>query len=336
MKTLKPTLAALLAVALALGASACSNSKKEKAFDNSEKSEAELKAEAAALYRLARKDLESAQWQSAIAYYDDLSRRYPFTDFATQGELERLYALYRNSDSDKALASADKFMREHPRNGSIDYVLYLKGIVEFYRDPSFSSMFGVASYLGDVSADRRAFDNFSLLIQRYPDSKYRGDARERMVFLRNKIAMHELSVVEYYIKRGAYIAAARRAELMIAQYPGAPATYKALDFMEAAYREVGLNQQAEDAARMRAGQKAAAAVPVTVTGETEKAPWWKRLTGGGSDAEAAAPAAPAAPAALGPASAPAAAVPAATPEPAPAPATAPEATPAPAPAAAAP
>lgn len=285
MKNYPRFLAAALTVALALGVTACSNEKKKgPAFDTSEKSEAQLKAEAAALYRLARKDLDSSQWQSAIGYYEDLSKRYPFTEIATQGEIERIYALYRNSDSDRALSAADKFMREHPRNGHIDYVLYLKGVTEFYRDPSFSSMLGVQSYLGDVSADRRAFDNFSMLIQRFPDSRYRSDARERMVYLRNKIALHEVGVVRFYVKRGAYIAAAKRAEQVIAQYPGAPATFEALELMETAYRRAGLNDQADDAARLLAGQPNPGAAVLDLGG-TEKAPWWKRLLGGGDNSE---------------------------------------------------
>ncbi|EIT68850.1 outer membrane protein assembly factor BamD [Hydrocarboniphaga effusa] len=285
MKNYQRSLAAALVVALALGVTACSNEKKKgPAFDTSEKSEAQLKAEAAALYRLARKDLDSSQWQSAIAYYEDLSKRYPFTEIATQGEIERIYALYRNSDSDRALSAADKFMREHPRNGHIDYVLYLKGLTEFYRDPSFSSMLGVQSYLGDVSADSRAFDNFSMLIQRFPDSRYRSDARERMVYLRNKIALHEVGVVRFYVKRGAYIAAAKRAEQVIAQYPGAPATFEALELMESAYRRAGLNEQADDAARLLAGQPNPGAAVLDLGG-TEKAPWWKRLLGGSDNAD---------------------------------------------------
>ena len=285
MKNYQRSLAAALVVALALGVTACSNAKKKgPAFDNSEKSEAQLKAEAAALYRLARKDLDSSQWQSAIGYYDDLSKRYPFTEIATQGEIERIYALYRNSNNDTALSAADKFMREHPRNGNIDYVLYLKGLTEFYRDPSFSSMLGVQSYLGDVSSDRRAFDNFTMLIQRFPDSRYRSDARERMVYLRNKIALHEVGVVRFYVKRGAFIAAAKRAEQVIAQYPGAPATFEAVELMETAYRRAGLNEQADDAARLLAGQPNPGAAVLDLSG-SEKAPWWKRMFGGSDNSE---------------------------------------------------
>ncbi len=289
MKKYQRPLAVALMVALVMSVAACSSNKKKGGpIDNGEKSEAQLKAEAALLYKVARRDMDSAEYQSAIAYYDQLSTRYPFTEIATQGEIEKVYALYRNMESDKALAAADRFMRDHPRNPSIDYVLYIKGLTSFYRDPSFSSMLGVSSYLGDVTSDRRAYDDFAMLLQRFPDSRFAGDARERMVFLRNKIALHELSVVKYYVKRGAAIAAAKRAEQIIAQYPGSPATYEALELMEASYRKAGLTQQADDAARVLAGQPAAAR-------ESQLAPstpWYKRLLPGKDEpAEVAPPAA---------------------------------------------
>jgi outer membrane protein assembly factor BamD len=194
------------------------------------------------LYKLARKSLDQSDFSDAAERYDQLSKRYPFTDYATQGEIERIYALYRSYDSDKALTAADRFMREHPRNPSIDYVQYLKGLANFNREASFSSMLGVSSAKGDVTNHRRAFDDFALLLQKYPSSRYIGDARKRMIYLRNIIAEHELGVVEfYYEQRGAYLAAAKRAEQIVAQYPGAPASYRALDLMEKSYRKAGLN-----------------------------------------------------------------------------------------------
>jgi outer membrane protein assembly factor BamD len=262
MMNFQRLLAAALAAALVLTSAACSNSKKkDDAFTGPEKSEAQLRAEAAALYKLARKSLDQSDFSDAAERYDQLSKRYPFTDYATQGEIEKTYALYRGYDADKALTAADKFIREHPRNASIDYVQYLKGLTNFNREASFSSMLGVSSAKGDVTNYRRSFDDFALLLQKYPTSRYVGDARQRMIYLRNILAEHELGVVEfYYSSRGAYLAAAKRAEQIVAQYPGAPASYRALDLMEKSYRKAGLNQQADDAARILAAQPSEASL----------------------------------------------------------------------------
>src|SRR3546814_6576324 len=87
----------------------------------------------------------------------------------------------------------------------------------------------------DISNLRRSFDDFQVLIQKYPTSRYIGDARLRMIDLRNRMADHEMTVVRYYMRRGAYIAAAKRAEQIVAEYPGSPITVEALGALEKAY-----------------------------------------------------------------------------------------------------
>src|SRR5690606_37219149 len=99
---------------------------------------------------------------------------------------------------------------------------------------------------------RRSFDDFGLLVHRYPDSPYVADARARMIHLRNRLAQHELTIVDYYMRRGAYVAAAKRAEQIVMQYPGAPAALNALVSLEQSYEALGLETQAADARKLRA------------------------------------------------------------------------------------
>ncbi|MGH8519537.1 MAG: outer membrane protein assembly factor BamD, partial [Panacagrimonas sp.] len=106
----------------------------------------------------------------------------------------------------------------------------------------------------DVTSQRRAFDDFALLIQKYPGSKYTGDAYARMIYIRNRLASHELNVVDFYVRRGAYVAAAKRAEQIIALYPGTPASYRALEMLVDCYELAGLKQQSEDARKLLAAQ----------------------------------------------------------------------------------
>lgn len=208
------------------------------------------------LYRRARATLDSSDFPTAIENYDQLSTRYPFSDYATQGELERIYALYRSFEPDRALSSADRFLREHPRHPAVDYIHYVKGLVNFDRDEAALNLLPSDESKSDVTSQRRAFDDFALLIQKFPGSKYNGDAHARMVYIRNRLATHELHVVDFYVRRGAYVAAAKRAEQVIAQYPGTPASYRALTHLVECYELAGLKQQAEDARRLLAAQDA--------------------------------------------------------------------------------
>jgi len=216
------------------------------------KSERELRLEAEGLYKLARKSLDSSDFQGALERYGAIQLRYPFTDYATQAQLESIYAKFRSFDPDGALSTADRFLKEHPRHPAVDYVYYLKGLTNFQRGESLLEGL-VESHQQDVGHARRAFDDFSVLAQRFPRSRYVGDARLRMIHLRNRIAAHELAIVKFYVRRGAYIAAARRAEQIIVDYPGAPATAEALALLEASYRDAGLATPAEEVRKLREG-----------------------------------------------------------------------------------
>ncbi len=246
-------LAAVVALAAAVGA--CSSDPDRPAPNNPFRTEQtsirEQRLQAAELYRLARGSLDSSDFAGALQRYTQLTLRYPFTEYAVQAQVERIYALYRNYQPEEALAAADRFLRDYPRHEQAAYVQYVKGLVNFDRDRGMAESFGFDTTRRDTSSLRRAFDDFSVLIQRYPQSPYVADARSRMIYLRNRIARHELTIVEYYIRRGAHVAAAKRAEQIVAQYPGAPATLEALDLLEQSYTALGLGDQAADARKLR-------------------------------------------------------------------------------------
>jgi outer membrane protein assembly factor BamD len=250
----------LLPAAIALLVGACSSDPSKlpatNPFHPEQQSAREQKLEAAQLYKLARAALDASDFSAAIQRYGQIATRYPFTDYAIQAQMEKIYALYRNFQQDEALTDAERFLREHPRHPSADYVQYLKGLANFDREQGLAGFIGMDTARQDVSYSRKSFDDFSLLVQKYPTSKYAGDARTRMVFLRNRIAAHEMFVVTYYMRRGAYVAAAKRAEQIVEQYPGAPASLEALRSMERAYREMGLTDQAADASKLLAAQEA--------------------------------------------------------------------------------
>jgi outer membrane protein assembly factor BamD len=216
-------------------------------------SDAELHAQADKLYRRAHEAVLASEWTPAGERLDKLVAAYPFSDYATQAEMEKIWVGYKGGQPDEALSDADRFLRAHPRTPQAEYVQYLKGIISFSRGESILDVIGInQSPRKDVSNERRSYDDFALLVQRYPNSKYAGDARRRMIFLRDRIAAHDLTVAQYYLRRGAFIAAALRAQNVVAEYPGAPATKQALAIMETSFRQAGLKEQADDAATILA------------------------------------------------------------------------------------
>ncbi|SEQ05820.1 Beta-barrel assembly machine subunit BamD [Solimonas aquatica] len=245
----------MAAAVLLIGLSACKSNPDKlppgNPFKPDELGLREQKLQAAALYKSAREALDSSDFGTAAKRYETLATKFPFTDYAIQGQMEKVYAEYRAYQPDEALTDAEHFLRDYPRHPRADYVQYLKGLINFDRDRGLEASLGFSTDKRDVTNLRRSFDDFSTLVQKYPKSVYVGDARQRMIALRNQIARHEETIVDYYIRRGAWIAAAKRAEQIVAQYPGAPVIIESLAQLERAYQELGLKDQADDARRLR-------------------------------------------------------------------------------------
>lgn len=179
------------------------------------------------LYERARRSLDSQDYENAIKLYEALAARFPFSEQARQARLDLIYAYYRNRESESALDAADQFIRENPTHPRIDYAWYLKGLVDFERTPNaLERLFRVDLSERPPQTARKAFNAFRTVVEQFPKSEYAHDARRRMVHLRNRLADYEVYVARYYLKRGAYVAAAQRAKQAIEQYDGAPAIRK--------------------------------------------------------------------------------------------------------------
>lgn len=199
----------------------------------------------------AKKSMESGNYEKAIKLYESLEARYPFGDFSAQTQIDIAYAYYKNDDPDNALAAADRFIKINPRSPGIDYAYYLKGLVNYNRGFGFLDRFlPTDSSQRDPASAREAYDNFADLIRRFPNSKYIADARERMTALRNNLAMHEIHVARYYMKRKAYLAAVNRASTVIEKYDRTPAVPYALQILQEAYTRLERPELANDAARV--------------------------------------------------------------------------------------
>jgi len=203
------------------------------------------------LYAEAKDELASGNYAQAIKYLQKLESRYPFGRWAQQAQLELIYAHYKDNERALALAAADRFVRLHPNHPALDYVHYMKGLINF-NDQS-----GLLANLGgqdlserDLAAARDAFDAFGVVVRQYPESKYAADSRDRMAYLVNAMAAGEVHIARYYFERGAYIAAANRAQSAVRQYERTPAIEEALYIMYRAYDELGMDELRDNAKRV--------------------------------------------------------------------------------------
>src|SRR5690349_16568394 len=176
------------------------------------------------IYGEAKDAQAERNWQKAIKLLEKLEARYPYGRYAQQAQLEVAYCQYKDQERASAIAAADRFIKLYPNHPNVDYAWYLKGLINFYE------LSGALSWLTtpdmsdrDPKAARDAFAAFKEVVTRFPDSIYAEDSHARMRFLVNALASNEVQVANYYMKRGAFIAAANRAQYAIQHYPQAPA-----------------------------------------------------------------------------------------------------------------
>lgn len=203
------------------------------------------------LYSEAKEALDGGQYDLAIKRYETLEARFPYGRYSQQGQLEIAYAYYRQNEQASAVAATDRFIKLHPNHSGVDYAHYLKGLVYFNED---LGLLGKVSRQDRTERDPKSaqdsFDAFKELVQRFPDSKYTPDALARMKYLVNALASHEVHVARYYMRRGAYVAAANRAQYALKNYPQAPAQEEALLIMIQAYDMLGMPDLRNDAERI--------------------------------------------------------------------------------------
>jgi outer membrane protein assembly factor BamD len=201
--------------------------------------------------REAKTAVEAGNYEKAIKLYEALESRYPFGDESAQTQLDIAYAYYKNNDPDSAIAAVERFIKTNPRSPSVDYAYYLKGLVNYNRGIGFIDRFLPTDISQrDPGSARDAYENFADLIRRFPESKYVPDARQRMIALKNNLAMHEVHVARFCMKRKAYIAAANRASNVIEKYQRTPAVPYALQIMQEAYTKLDLPELAKDVAKV--------------------------------------------------------------------------------------
>ena len=203
------------------------------------------------LYSDAKDDLDAGSWDRAAKSFERVEGRAAGTLLAQQAMLERAYALYRSGERTESLAVLDRFLKLHPSSPAYDYALYMRGVVNFNDDLGlFGSIARQDLSERDQKASREAYLSFRQLVDQFPDSRYAPDARQRLNYIVNALANNEVHVARYYYRRGAYVAAANRAQQAVQEFQQSPATEEALYILMMSYDRLGLPQLRDDAERV--------------------------------------------------------------------------------------
>jgi outer membrane protein assembly factor BamD len=262
---MKRSLLALLAATLFLGGCGLLPTEKDETVGWS----------AQKLYGAAKEAMDDKTYDKAIKYLEKLTARYPYGRYAQQAQLDVAYAYWKNFERAPAIAAADRFIKLYPNHDNVDYAYYLKGLVNFNENSGIFSMLESPDMSErDAKGTRESFESFKELINRFPDSKYTPDAQARMRYLVNLLAQYEVHVARYYMKRGAFVAAANRAQYAVKTYPQAPALEEAVFIMVKAYDALGMTDLRDSADRVMRTNFPQSRY-LSGKGVDRSAPWWK-------------------------------------------------------------
>jgi outer membrane protein assembly factor BamD len=226
-----------------------------------------------AIYRKGTEKMLDKDYEKSIGYFKKLESRYPHGIYATQAQLETAYAYYKKQEPVLAIAAADRFIKLHPNHQNVDYAYYLKGLAIFSDRGIIEKLTKQQVSDRDPRALRDSFMTFKDLVTRYPKSRYAKDATQRMVYLANSLADHELHVARYYMKRQAYLAAVNRTKYVLENYPGSPDIEEALVIQISAYDLLGLDDLKNDTLRvLKTNYPQSAMLGKTAA---EERIWWK-------------------------------------------------------------
>jgi outer membrane protein assembly factor BamD len=227
------------------------------------------------LYAEAKEEQANGSYTQAIKLYETLEGRAAGTVLAQQAQLNRAHTLWRLNDRPQAMAVVDRFIKQHPTSPALDYALYLQGLINFNDD------LGLLSSLSrqdlserDQQASRDAYQSFKQLTERFPQSNYAEDAKARMNYIVNALARYEVHVASYYFRRGAYLAAANRAQQTVQEFQKSPAAEDALFIMVKSYDKLGLTELKDSAERVLRQNFPNSKLKMDTLGVREKK-WWQ-------------------------------------------------------------
>ncbi|MFZ4874306.1 outer membrane protein assembly factor BamD [Janthinobacterium sp. Mn2066] len=227
------------------------------------------------LYSEAREEMSGQHYETAIGLFQKLEANYPFGNYALQAQMEIAYAYYKSGDQAQALAAVERFIKLHPNHANVDYMYYLRGLISFNDQLSFLNfLYEQDPTERDPKATREAFAAFKQLVDKFPNSKYTPDALARMHYLIDAMAKYEVHVARYYYRRGAYLAAANRAQGTISDFSASPAIEEALFIMYRSYDKLGMTDLRDDTLRVLTKNYPQTAF-LSPEGVNKERRWWK-------------------------------------------------------------
>jgi outer membrane protein assembly factor BamD len=188
------------------------------------------------LYNQAMKDIETTNYSKAIVGFEDISRLYPYSEWALRSEVMAAYSAYRSGKYEDALSNIDRFVKQYPNNSNTPYAFYLRAMC--YYDQ-----------ITDVGRDQKITmqtqQALNELIKRFPDSDYARDAKIKLDLVIDHLAGKEMKIGRYYYNKQEYLAGINRFRGVVEKYQTTTHTPEALHRLVEGYMKLGVVEQAK-------------------------------------------------------------------------------------------
>jgi len=192
------------------------------------------------LYKAAFDLYEQGDWSRSIELFKKVETRYSFSEWAPRATLMIMYIYYEAGESIKALEYANKFKKTNPRNKNINYVDFIIALTFYER-------INVVSR--DQTNTRAALKQFQSILKKYPNSIYAEESKYKIDLINEQLAGNEMYIGRYYMKKGKWIAAIKRFQIVINQYDTTIFSKEALHrLVEIYYRLGNINEAKKYAA----------------------------------------------------------------------------------------
>ena len=224
-----------------LGLGGCDQIASLNPFDTAEKYEMKITPDIPAerIYDQGLGRLKNGDHEGATKKFSDLSRNYPYSEWARRGLIMEAFASYEGQKWDEAINASKSYISKYPTSKDAAYAQYLYAMSNYNQIPDTSR---------DQERSEKALAAFQELVQKWPNSEYAGDARYRIQIARDQLAGNYMEVGRFYLERRNYTAAINRFREVVAKYQTTRHVEEALERLTESYMALGITGEAQTAA----------------------------------------------------------------------------------------
>ena len=186
------------------------------------------------IYLMAKKSFDNKNYQISKEKFLKLKKLYPLSNEAIQAEIMIGFIDYVVMDYESALLQFDKIINRYPSLKNMDYVYYMKAMCNYEQ---------ITHHELDGKYNELAIENFNQVINRFPDSQYAKDSRQKIILVKSNIAAKHMEIGRFYQRNNKYTAALNRFKIVIDKYSMTKFTPEALHRMVEIYYSIGMEDE---------------------------------------------------------------------------------------------